>query len=1059
MIVCLAVITVAASSESGLRPALSGSGGIRSAVTPSLTVVVTTSHGTIATYEGSLVVVATVSSSSIPVSGATVFFSDTAGSTFLPSAVATNATGTAITSVHFTAAGVSDTITGLANDTGYTNGTGTAVVTIEPNSASQLTVSLALEAVTSSGESTDVVSGEVFGAGSAGDPIADSTITFSDSAGSTFSSPSVLSATGYFEMNFTLPPNPTQPVEIADFVTASASASGYSTGLSTTLLTITERGSANLTVTFHAVTPVGTPLAIYDDAVMEAVVTAGGAPVSGASVTFSDTFGSKFTPVTAVTDASGNLLTDLDLTTGNAGTDYVSASASLTGYSSDTGWTFVTVLGLPSTQLSITEELGNIAPTGGSTDVVYGSVLAGGTALAGASVTLSDTLGSKFSTLSTTTDANGQYAVPFAVPPETSASVDFLTVNAAASGDTSSSSGLYLSIVPYGATVLTVTLAPVLPTPITAPGDSAVFVATVTAGGTPIGGADVSFLDTYGSSFTPTVAVTNASGVAFATAVFPNYVGAGMDIVTATGALTSYLSGTANAADQMLSYGSTQLGVSQTLTYQSLSGGSEETLTGTVYYQYSYYCGIFCGTAYATAQVAGATVTFSDTVGSTFQTGSLLSGAAGAYTVNFTLPSHPSSRWDAVEVSAALSGYTGTSSASGLAISPLTSTVVFRETGLPTGSSWSVNLAGTAETSRGTGISFEQGNGTYDYSASAPAGYFSSHSQGSVTVSGTGVVVDLAWSTATSPITFNEAGLPASTEWSVTLNGTLVSSTNTSIVFNETTATGLLFTVSPIPGYVASPSSGSLNVTGVPASISIKWTETTYTATFVETGLPAVTAWSVMLATAVTGAASGSSITFTEANGSYAYTVSTMAGYVSNPSSGTLVVNGANKTVPVSFTPSHATFYPVTFTENGLPSGDTWSVSMNGVENSSSGSSIGFSVGNGNYTFSVAGPTGSVPDPTGGKVVVLGGSQSVSVSFAAPPAPKTIYSNGTSTSGGLFGLPTTEAYGLVVGLLAVVAVVAAVVGLRLGRGSKREGVVAYTPPAGPAEPPKNPPPP
>ncbi|MEM3549449.1 MAG: hypothetical protein QXJ23_10650, partial [Thermofilum sp.] len=79
--------------------------------------------------------------------------------------------------------------------------------------------------------------------------------------------------------------------------------------------------------------------------------------------------------------------------------------------------------------------------------------------------------------------------------------------------------------------------------------------------------------------------------------------------------------------------------------------------------------------------------------------------------------------------------------------------VTFTESGLPSGSTWSVTLSGTAfngqyvnstlESSTGT-ITFNEPNGSYTYTVHLPSGYTSSNAKGSVSVSGAPVSVTIS---------------------------------------------------------------------------------------------------------------------------------------------------------------------------------------------------------------------------------------------------------------------------------------------------------------------------
>lgn len=66
---------------------------------------------------------------------------------------------------------------------------------------------------------------------------------------------------------------------------------------------------------------------------------------------------------------------------------------------------------------------------------------------------------------------------------------------------------------------------------------------------------------------------------------------------------------------------------------------------------------------------------------------------------------------------------------------------------------------------------------------------------------------------ATYPVTFTESGLPAKTSWSVDWNGTILTSTNATLVVNATNGT-YTWQVPSVGGALAAPSSGNVTVAG-----------------------------------------------------------------------------------------------------------------------------------------------------------------------------------------------------------------------------------------------------
>ncbi len=233
--------------------------------------------------------------------------------------------------------------------------------------------------------------------------------------------------------------------------------------------------------------------------------------------------------------------------------------------------------------------------------------------------------------------------------------------------------------------------------------------------------------------------------------------------------------------------------------------------------------------------------------------------------------------------------------------------VAYTETGLPSGTSWSITLNGQTHTTTSLTITFPEPNGTYAYSAGPVWGYTASPMSGSVTVDGGAVNQTIAF-TAVTPstyaVTFTESGLPAGAIWSVTLNGQSLSSTTSTITFNESNGT-YAYGVSS-SGWQPSPGSGTLTVDGISVSEGIAFTQTTYVVTFVETGLPGGTSWSITL-NGQTHFSTTATITYSEPNGGYSFTVGSVSGYTTSPISGTVTVNGFALSQSILFATSSTT--------------------------------------------------------------------------------------------------------------------------------------------------------
>ena len=73
-------------------------------------------------------------------------------------------------------------------------------------------------------------------------------------------------------------------------------------------------------------------------------------------------------------------------------------------------------------------------------------------------------------------------------------------------------------------------------------------------------------------------------------------------------------------------------------------------------------------------------------------------------------------------------------------------TVAFKESGLPSGTQWTVDMAGSQKSSTGTSISFSEPNGNFYFSTFSSNGYNPSPGSGTITVSGSSVTKGISFS-------------------------------------------------------------------------------------------------------------------------------------------------------------------------------------------------------------------------------------------------------------------------------------------------------------------------
>ena len=191
------------------------------------------------------------------------------------------------------------------------------------------------------------------------------------------------------------------------------------------------------------------------------------------------------------------------------------------------------------------------------------------------------------------------------------------------------------------------------------------------------------------------------------------------------------------------------------------------------------------------------------------------------------------------------------------------------------------------------------------------------------------------------------------------------------------------------------PSDASIDVSYFNQMLSISSNSasqsTIYYITFSETSLPSGYVFSVNLG-GTNKTSTTSSIVFKETNGVYHWNLRIFnSTYSGSPEEGTITVNGSNVTQQILFNSSNPTMYNLTFTETGLPSGASWSVTLNGITESSSTDRISFEVPNGTYYYPINDLSGYASFHREGNVTVKGvGGNETAVFSAAGISPVTI---------------------------------------------------------------------
>ncbi|MCI4323079.1 MAG: YncE family protein [Thermoplasmata archaeon] len=264
--------------------------------------------------------------------------------------------------------------------------------------------------------------------------------------------------------------------------------------------------------------------------------------------------------------------------------------------------------------------------------------------------------------------------------------------------------------------------------------------------------------------------------------------------------------------------------------------------------------------------------------------------------------------------------------------------VNFLESGLGSGQPWSILVGGILGSSTGPTISFDEPNGSHEYSVDPIPGYSTLRQYGEVDVNGQAVSETLNFTLFTFQVVLQESGLPAGATWF----------TNFTTSPPEITppSSGPITSVSArfdLPngsyGFSASTSNrsflfsnpGYFQVNGNSITVPIDFALRTYPVAVAETGLVPGTIWRFEVSNPLqpfylNSSTPGSHLTLNVPNGTYLFNVSSQPGYLVAPSNGTLPVEGPGSTLDIQF------FFlvrgAISVSETGLPSGIPWFVNL-----------------------------------------------------------------------------------------------------------------------------------
>jgi YVTN family beta-propeller protein len=242
-------------------------------------------------------------------------------------------------------------------------------------------------------------------------------------------------------------------------------------------------------------------------------------------------------------------------------------------------------------------------------------------------------------------------------------------------------------------------------------------------------------------------------------------------------------------------------------------------------------------------------------------------------------------------------------------------------------------------------------------------------------------------------VTFTETGLPAvvlaRSGWTADLNGTAVharGTAGTSVSFTVPNGIYTMLIEGPYYYRVSTPSSpeGTVTVNGANVVKPVTFIRgATYAITFHEVGLHVGTTWCAAIGSEVCSTAA--SVSFRNLTpGTYSYTIGSVAGLTTEVKLGTVSVRASG---PVTVSPSRLFqvrfAYAVTFTESGLQTGTSWTVTAGGQTNTSTSETIVLYLTNGTWGFTVHVVTGYTRVPAIGYLKVAGAPVTKAITFRA----------------------------------------------------------------------------
>jgi len=298
--------------------------------------------------------------------------------------------------------------------------------------------------------------------------------------------------------------------------------------------------------------------------------------------------------------------------------------------------------------------------------------------------------------------------------------------------------------------------------------------------------------------------------------------------------------------------------------------------------------------------------------------------------------------------------------------------IVLDESGLASGTAWSVTIRGLTTSSTTNLLTVYEPFGKYGYSLNPVAGYRSIPPNGSFAVTAGWSLVQVRFDPITPPqptyaVIFQISGLPDSTPMSITVRNATQTLGAFFPEFHLTNGS-YGYDVGYVAGYHAAVPLKTFAVHGGPLTVVVPFVPTVYDIAWVANGTRAGLNWTVDLDGQLLSADT-EWVSSSLPNGSYAYTVAPPANFSASPRTGVLTVDGF--AIKLNLTFALAEFRAL-FEATGPGASATWTVRLGDLTEKSQANRSSFLAPNGTYTYDVRAPTGYYATPSHGTLTVAG---------------------------------------------------------------------------------------